>query len=453
MMAQAVTQRSGPRPSRRAAWREAWTVLLALLVVAGCGRGDPAEAPDAVDGPVRLTYWSAPNPQERALAAELVADWNAAHPDIQVDLQALPAGQSSEEVLLAAIVAGTTPDICSNIWPGVVGDFVEAGGVLPLDGFPGFDSLAASRYGEDLLAPFRAEDSRVYQLPWKTNPIMMVYNAGLFRDAGILEAPRTYSAYLDAAGRLSTDRDGDGRPDRWIGYRDTRPIWWQRYFDYYAFYIGASGGETLFRDGTVRLEATASNGVFDFFRSLYANRYFPVTTFQGSPFLSELVATEFTGPWQIGWLEDNAPPGFDYAVAPLPLPDAYTGPAYTYGDYKNIVVFSTTEHPEAAWRFARYLVSRQADLRLLELTRQIPVRRGLLGDSLYADFFASNPKVAAFAEQAARTRGVDAVGSLPEMLDAIAQQFEAAAVYGVRSPAEATAEAEERIRLIHDWEN
>ena len=135
----------------------------------------------------------------------------------------------------------------------------------------------------------------------------------------------------------------------------------------------------------------------------------------------------------------------------LSVPDDYAGPPYTYGDYKNIAIFSSTEHPEAAWRFARYLVTRAADLRLLEVTKQIPVRRDLLTDSLYADFFQHNPKVVPFARQAPYTRGVDAVSSLTEVLDAIAQQYEAAAVYGVRSPAEATREAVERIRLIHEW--
>jgi multiple sugar transport system substrate-binding protein len=133
------------------------------------------------------------------------------------------------------------------------------------------------------------------------------------------------------------------------------------------------------------------------------------------------------------------------------VPDAYEGPAYTFGDYKNIVIFSTTRHPEEAWRFAKFLVSEAADLKLLEATKQIPVRQGLLTDSLYAGFFARNPKVRPFAEIAPYTRGEDGVGSLQEILDAIAQQFEAAAVYRVYSPEEATRRTLARIQLIHNW--
>ena len=122
----------------------------------------------------------------------------------------------------------------------------------------------------------------------------------------------------------------------------------------------------------------------------------------------------------------------------------------TYGDYKNIAVFSSTRHPEAAWAFARYLVSPEADRLLLTLTRQVPLRDGLAADAALAPFFAANPAMRRFVAQAPLTRGVDAVPSLPEVLDAIAQGYERA-IYGVETPAEAVASAGARVRIIQDW--
>lgn len=429
-----------------------WIFILLLVAITGCAQSE-RRVESTTGKKVQLTYWSAQNPGERKLAQLLVDEWNASHPDVQVHLQPLPAGRSSEEVLLAAIAAGTTPDVCSNVWPGIVEDLVRAKAVVPLDRFEDFDSLATSRYPEGTLDRFRAADGVSYQIPWKTNPIMMLYNRALFREAGIEKPPATYSEYLSAAARISRDLDGDGQRDRWMGYRDIRPVWHERRFDYFAFYVGASGGKTFFSDGRLDIDTLASNKVFRFFRTVYEHDYFPLTTFQGSPVLSGKIATEFTGPWQLRWLKDNAPADFEYAFAPLPHPDDVADNLYTFGDFKSIAIFSTTEHPGEAWAFVKHLISREADLRLLEIGGQIPVRRDLVTDSVYADFFAREPGMKPFALAAPYSRGVDSISSLQEMLDAVAQQFEAGAVYGTYPPEEATRKMIARMKLIREWES
>ena len=430
-------------------------LLLAALAVAACdGERDTADG----GGPVRLTYWTSQNPQERTLADTLVARWNRAHPGVQVAVQPIPAGQSSEEVILASIVAGTTPDVCSNVWPGVLHDLVRAGGVVPLDGMPGFDSLMAARVPPELVERFRSADGRFYQLPWKTNPILMMVNPAMLRAAGVAGVPRTYSEYLDAAERVTADTDGDGRADRWMGARDVRPIWWQRTFDVYPLYVAASGGRTLFdAGGDLAVDGRALSEVLGLFQTLYARGHYPRSTLQGNAFAQGRVATDFTGPWTVGWLAENAP-GLAVEFAPVPVPDrlaagrlaAGAGPPVTYGDYKNIALFATTEHPAEAWAFARYLVSPEADRLLIETTRQVPLRAGLLDDPALAPFFARHPTMRRFAEQAGATRGVDAVPNVAETLDAVAQGFERA-VYGVETPAQAVRSIEGRVRVLQDW--
>ena len=432
--------------------RLASLLLLALVALAACGGGERAAA-GAAGGPVRLVYWTSQNPQERTVADTLVARWNRTHADVQVVVQPIPAGQSSEEVILASIVAGTTPDICSNIWPGVLHDLVRAGGVLPLDAMPGFDSLMAARVPPELAERFRSPDGRFHQLPWKTNPILMMLNPAMLRAAGVTRIPRTYSEYLAAARRVTADTDGDGRTDRWMGARDIRPIWWQRTFDVFPLYIAASGGKTLFDEsGALAIDAAAMTDVLGFFQTLYARGDYPRSTLQGNAFAQGRIATEFTGPWTIGWLAENAP---DVPVdfAPIPVPDdtpRTATPPPTYGDYKNIALFATTRHPEAAWAFARYLVSPEADRLLIETTRQIPIRTGLLDDPQLAAFFTANPTMRRFAEQATATRGVDAVPDVPETLDAVAQGYERA-VYGVETPAEAARSITARIGVLQAW--
>ena len=161
-------------------------------------------------GKTTITYWCSSNPHEIALAKELVATWNTGNHSIHVKLQPIPASQSSEEVLLAAIAGGTAPDICSNMWPGALVEFINAGGLVRLDQFSDFHDYNLERVPAVLMKTFASSDGHYYQLPWKTNPTMVMYNKRMFRDAGIDKLPRTYSELLEAGAKLTQDRDGDG---------------------------------------------------------------------------------------------------------------------------------------------------------------------------------------------------------------------------------------------------
>ena len=423
--------------------------IILTILPSGCSQEQPA---GAVSGSTaEITYWPAPNTQEIELAETLVLAWNKLHPEIPVRMQPIPVSQSTEEVLLAAIAGKTTPDVCSNIWPGALHDYTQAGGLVSLDQFSDFDSVVNSRTPRELLATFQSSDSHYYQLPWKTNPVMMFYNARLFREAGVDSIPRTYSEYLAAAKKVTRDIDGDGEIDVWMGERDIRPIWWQRLFDFYPFFIGASGGSTLFRDNEVGFENQAAIDVFAFFQECYTRRYFPKTFFQGGdPFNLEKKATNFAGPWQVAQVQKFAP-HIKFGVVPLPVPDSHTGPVYTSGDYKNIAIFSTTRHPREAWEFVKFLVNPGHDLLLLRIANQIPVRGDLLTNQIFSEYFAQNPVMVSFARQVPYTRGMDAVPDLQEIFDAISQEYEACAVYGRKSPAEGIRDAAERTRVIIRW--
>ncbi len=431
------------------------STFLSILLIIGallpiqCSRHRQAQR--AAEAGIRLTYWCSSNQDEINLAQYLVDRWNAAQDSIKVNLQPIPASQSSEEVLLAAIAAGTTPDICSNMWPGAMDDFIAAGGLIRLDQFPGFEAEMAERVPADLLETFRAPDGHFYQLPWKTNPIMVIYNKNIFREAGVTGTPRTYAEYIEAARKVTRDLDGNGSADVWMSHRDTKPIWWQRFFDYYTFYIAASGGKTLFDGAEIIFNNRASVQVFEFFQQIYREGLFAKTTFIGDAFILGKIATQIAGPWHVSHVEKFKPAGFEYGIFPVPVPDDYAGPVYTFGDFKNISIFGTTRYPAASYAFAKYLISSEADLKLLEYTLQIPIRRDMLTNPLYAPFFQENPNLVCFAEQALYTRGMDGVSDLKEIFDAISQEYEACAIFNRREPAQAVANAAHRAKVIMEW--
>jgi len=421
-------------------------LLLSILLGASC-HNDSGNQQDAT---VTLTYWSANNQYEIDLAEALIAEWHERHPDVRIKHQPIPEGRSSEEVVLAAVVGKTTPDIYSNMWPGDIALYVRADALVYLDQFSDFDSLAADRFSGEMLQESRFNDGHVYQILWKTNPIMMAYNLKMFAEAGIQKPPATYSEYLAAAEKITRDTDGDGYMNRWIGITQIQVTWWQRFFDYYTLYIAASGGKKLIENNEVAFDNKASVETFQFLQTLFANNYFPKEHMdaRADVFMNGIVATRFVGPWTITQIERHKPAGFEYDFAPVPRPDSVAGATYTYGDYKSIIIFKNTRHKQHAWEFVKFLISKSADLKLLQLADQLPLRKNLLHDPLFQPYFQKNPKMMRFAEQAQYVRGVDNYPVLREVFDAISREFEAGVIYGKKTAEEAVTAAAERARLI-----
>ncbi len=425
-------------------------MLCALFAVAGCGR-QPGVG-DQGGGPVTLTYWPAPNAQEVELADSIVREWNDLHPEIRVVMQPIPVSQSTEEVLLAAIAGKTTPDICSNINPIALRDYIASGGLLALDTLPDFDAIVRGRVPSNLLEAFKTPDGRFYQVPWKTNPVMMFYNLRLMHDAGVETIPRTYSDYFALGDSVNRNLNHGAKIEIWTGERDIRPIWWQRMFDFYPFYLAASEGQPLFVGDSVAFGNPWAVDVFAFFQRCYDRQYYPRTSFYQSVdlFMQEKKVSHIAGPWQVAAVRKFAP-SLSYTVAPLPVPDGNSGPVYTFGDFKNIGIFTTTKHPREAWEFVAFMLTAEHDRLLLKLTDQIPVRGDLLTNPEFAGYFQRNPMILKFAEQVPYTRGMDSAPDMKEIFDGISQEFEMCAVYGTKTPAKGAADAVRRARMIIEW--
>ena len=385
-----------------------------------------------------------------ALARGLVDDWNRANPDVQVHMQPIPAGRTSEEVLLAAIVARSTPDVCSNISNALLARLHRAGGVIRLDTIPSTAATLADRTTPEMLAPLRLGDGGVYAFPWKVNPMMILYNIGLLAGAGV-EPPRTHSELLAAARKLARDTDGDGRLDRWAMWMPLKMSWHERFYDFYPLYLAASGGRTLVEDGEVELDTPAARATFDLLRAGFAARVFPRANFSDGrdPFLDGTIAMKMIGPWFLVELEELKVPGLDYAAIPVPVPDGGDpDAAYTFADMKSSVIFSTTKHPVEAARFLAYLNSPEADRRLVELTAQLPFRRDLSHDRRFAAAIARWPTLDRFAAKIERSRDLDPHPDIIEVFDILSEAYEASAIYGVEPTADALRRASAEAKVV-----
>jgi multiple sugar transport system substrate-binding protein len=397
-----------------------------------------------------LLYWCSNNTDEINFAKVRTSEWNQNYPNDQVKFQPVPEGQSSEEIILAAVVGNTTPDIYSNMWQGDVEAYAQAGVLVALDSLDGFLDFLYERCDSSVIEEIKSLDGHIYQIPWKINPIMLIYNINLINDLKLQNPPRTYSDFFDASQKFQKDANGDGYIDRWFGYSEVDVTWWQRFFDFYPLYLAASGGAPLVKNNQAVFNNKYAVEVFSFLSELYKKNYFSKEKLSArqDPFLASVIATRFTGPWEIAHAEKFKPKGFEYAYTFMPVPDDHEGPVYTYGDPKNIVIFKTCKNPQAAWNYIKTLISDKADLRLLEITNQLPRRKNLNTDPFFNDYFIKNPKMRIFADQSKYVKGTDASPVLKEIFDLISQQYEACVVYGKKTPEQAVKDAADAVNLL-----
>lgn len=417
-------------------------VLLIVMVFFSCNRSKNINDNT-------LLYWSSNNMHEIEFTKHFIDKWNSE--EIRIKFQPIPEGQSSEEVILASVVGKTTPDIYANMWQGSVEMYANAGVLVPLDTLEGFTEFINYRCSKETIEGITSADGHIYQVPWKINPIMTIYNKRLSTDFGLSELPSTYNDYLKAGKAIKKDINNDGYVDRWIGYTEVKVIWYERLFNFYSLYLAASHGGALIKDNKAAFNNEYAIGVFRFLQKLYNNEYYSKERISAGQdrFITEDIFTKWTGTWEINHVNKfKQHDDFEFDFYPMQVPDNHKGPIYTYADPKNIVIFNTCKQPQEAWDFIKTLIDIEGDKKLLEITGQLPSRKNMENEETFQDYFDNNPKVKTFARQANYVKGVDNCEIIVEVFDIISQEYEACVIYGKKTPEKAIQDAEKAVNNL-----
>ena len=420
-----------------------YLLLIPLIFLFACSSSNKKKG-------YELSYWSSSNSSEIEFSKTLAERWNTLHPNEKIQYQPVPEGQSSEEIILAAVVGKTTSDIYSNMWQGSVEFYAKAKILVALDTLDGFNEFINSRCDSATIKEITSGDGHIYQIPWKINPIITLYNHVVKSDLKIGEGPLTYSKFL-AAGELNKkDNSGDGYVDQWLGITSTKVVWYQRLFNFYPLYLAASDGMPLIENNRAAFNNEYAIEVFQFLQDIYIENYFTKDQEAATQdkFISQSVLTKFTGPWEINYLNKFKSEGMDYDFTNIPVPDDHEGPIYTYGDPKSIVVFNTCEDPELAFEFIKTMVNISGDSLFLKLSYQMPRRTGIDTIPAFQNFFNNNPKFKVFAKQAKHVKGIDNCEVITEVLDIISQEYEACVLYNLKTPEKAIADAEKAVNVL-----
>ncbi|HZX90798.1 MAG TPA: extracellular solute-binding protein, partial [Rudaea sp.] len=154
-----------------------------MLFLSGCGRG-------ASDG-TTLKFWTIG--REGEVVAQLLPEFERAHPGVHVQVQQIPL-TAAHEKLLTAFAGDALPDICQlgNTW---IPEFAALGALEPLQPFVDGSTVVRS---DDYFAGIwdtNVIDGRLYGVPWYVDTRLLFYRTDLLAKAGFDHAPRDWDEW------------------------------------------------------------------------------------------------------------------------------------------------------------------------------------------------------------------------------------------------------------------
>lgn len=408
-------------------------VVLGLLALAaaGCARGGAERA-----GTTTIRFWGMG--REGEVVAELARDFERAHPDIRVVVQQIP-WSAAHEKLLTAHVGGSSPDVSQlgNTW---IAEFAALRAVVPLDArVADSKSLARDDFFPGIWET-NVVDGVTWGLPWYVDTRVLFYRRDLLAAAGYDSMPGTWEAWRAAMAamkrRLPAGSDVIFLPaNEW-----TQPA-----------IFGMQAGSALLRQHDTRgaFSQPEFRRGFDFYISLFRDGYAsPMGNQEMSNLYQEFARGSFamyiTGPWNLGEFRSRLPDSLQgaWATAPLPGPDGPASGVSTAGG-SSLVVFRSSRHPEAAWRFVEYLASPEAQARFFHLTGSLPARRAAWADPRLAD----DPRVDAFRRQLERVQAMPRVPEAEQIAIKLQEQAEAV-IRGARTSEAALAALDREVDQV-----
>jgi len=266
-------------------------------------------------------------------------------------------------------------------------------------------------------------DGEFYQMPWKTNPVVIFYNKAMFTAAGLdPEAPAlsTYDEFLATSRTLT---ESGAAP--YAIYPAPSSEFFQSWFDFYPLYGAETGGTLLVEDDKATFDSEAGKAVSEFWATMYEEGLSGQEAYNGDSFVDGNSAMTIAGPWAIDYF------GEDVDWGTVPVPTSKGTPAeetYTFSDAKNVGMFTACESKGTAWDVLKFATSEEQDGQLLDLTGQMPLRQDLT--AAYPDFFAENPAYEVFGDQANRVVEVPNVANSIEVWQTFRDAYSKAVIFG-----------------------
>lgn len=307
------------------------------------------------------------SPERTVVLQGLVDEFEAANPDVSVEIVSLPWGSAFEK-LATMVAGGDIPDVVEmpDTWAAL---YAGSDQLISLtDHVSGWEH--AGTLTEKTVA-MGSQAGDLYMIPYGFYLRAMFYNKKLLAEAGIENPPGTMEEFMAAAAAVSELdgkygyclRGGPGGTNGWI-----------------MFAAAMNGTNNFFTDdGKSRINEPDSVKGIQFMLDLYQKGYTPKDAVNWG--FNEIVAGFYSG--TCAFLDQDPDaliaiaermPAEDFAVIPMPL--GPSGKAFPTIGFSGWSIFKSTEHEDAAFDLVAALSSPEANKTWAKRVGVIPIHKG-----------------------------------------------------------------------------
>lgn len=309
----------------------------------------------STDGVVNLSIWS-PTDKEAVEAwwTEKLAEWNEAHPEIQVSREAIDRSDSYayENKITTAVTSSDLPDIFYVDGP-TVSYYAANGIIVPMSAY--FSEEDLSDFVDSTVAQC-TYDGELYAISSTESSVALYYNKDYLTECGVdvadidsrtVDNPLTWSELEEIAQKCTTDNyvgthiimdHGEGLPYA------LEPMFISNGKDFIS-----DDGATA--DGYINSQECVETA--EYLANLIANGYANIDPIQDE-FLNGACATMLGGSWDVSILEGSAE--FDWGVTYYPVSDNTKKAVSPCGDW-SAAISKDCKNVDAAGEFLKWLTN------------------------------------------------------------------------------------------------
>ncbi len=315
------------------------------------------------------------SPQRTEHLETMIDAFEAANPEVTVEVTSLPWGQAFEK-LATMVQAGQVPDVVEmpDRWLSL---YANNNRLVNLERYiadwPEAQNLTQAALDFGSVIP-----GEIHEIPYGFYLRAMFWNKKLFEEAGIDGPPETMAEFMETSKTISElpGKSGyclRGGPGATNGY-----IMWALNFLGENRYFDEEGNSTL--DSPDAVEG------FKFITELYQNGYAPRDSVNWG--FNEIVAGFYSGTCAMLDQDPDAliaiaerMPEEDFAVAPMPIgPKGKSFPTIGYAGW---AMFEEAQDKDAAWKLIQHLSSPEMNLEWSKFVGVIPIYQGAEQDPFF----------------------------------------------------------------------